>query len=87
MIADFFEFLLNGVFGFFEGFFSIFPEMPFDAEDLSQMMNLGMVSDVMGWVNYFLPLDIAAAIVALWSTAMMAYVGLKLALRYTGEIV
>lgn len=87
MIADFFEFLMNGVFDFFQGFFGLFPSMPFSAEDLSEMMGLNIVSQVLGWVNYFLPLDVASAILALWAAAMMAYIGLKLSIKYSEKIV
>lgn len=87
MIGDFFNFLTGAIFDFFNGFFSIFPQMPFDAQQVSDMMGLQIVATVLSWVNYFLPLDVAAATIALWSTAMMAYVGIKLALKYTEKIV
>lgn len=87
MIADFFEFLLNGVFDFLNGVLGILPHMPFDASQIQSWLHLSEVSTVMGWINYFLPLDVASSIVALWATALMAYVGVKLALKYTGEIV
>lgn len=86
MIADFLDMLVGGIFDFLGGFFSIFPQMPVSANDLNAYMDGGIVTTVLSWMNYFLPLDVASGIVALWATGMMAYVGLKLAMKYTGEI-
>ena len=87
MIADFLEFLANGVFDFLNGFFGLFPQMPVTGDEVEQMGSITLVQDVVGWVNYFLPIDIAAGILALWATAMMAYVGFKLAIKYSEKIV
>ena len=87
MISEFLNFLASSVFDFLEGFFSLLPAMPFTSTDLQSMLNTSLVAQVMGWVNYFLPLDIASSILALWATAMMAYVGLKLSIKYTGKII
>lgn len=87
MISDFFGFLIGGVFDFLSGLFGILPQMPFSADDVRAFLGVEIVDQALGWANYFLPLDIAAGILALWSTAMMAYVGVKLAMKYTGEIV
>ena len=87
MIADFFECLMNGVFDFLDGLFGILPQMPFDGAQIGQWLGLSELSTVLGWVNFFLPLDVASSIVAVWSAAVMAYVGIKLAMKYTGEIV
>lgn len=87
MIAVFIDFLMDGVFGLLNGFFSIFPKMPFSADDVSDYVSSDIVETSLAWANYFLPLDIAAAAVGLWAAVMMAYVGVKQALRYTGEII
>lgn len=87
MIASFFDFLLNGVFDFMAGLFGLLPRMPFSANDVRNLLGVDIVNTALGWANYFLPLDIAAGILALWSTGMMAYVGIKLAMKYTGEII
>lgn len=87
MIADFLEFLSNGIFDFLEGFFGLLPAMPFSADDLTDMMGFQIISNVLSWVNYFLPLDIAASMIALWCTALMAYVGLKLSIKYSEKII
>ena len=87
MIGDFLDMLASTIFDFLEGFFGLLPQMPFTANDLQSYLNVEMVSTVMGWVNWFLPLDVASSIVALWSTAMMAYVGLKLSIKYTGKLI
>lgn len=87
MISAFLEFLMNGVMSFMNGFFGLFPTMPDNIQQLRQMLGLDMVETVFGWVNYFLPLDIASSIVALWSAAIMAYVALKLGIKYTKAVV
>lgn len=86
MLISFFEMLANYVFDFLESFFAIFPPMPFDTTIISETLNLPLVATVFGWVNYFLPLDVASSIVALWTTAIMAYVGLKLAFKYSKDL-
>lgn len=87
MIAQFLDFLIGGVFDFLGGFFGLFPQMPDMTTGIRDMLGLELVSEVFGWVNYFLPLDIASSIVGLWSVAIMAYVGLKLAIKYAGDLV
>lgn len=87
MIASFFDFLLNGVFDFMTGLFGLLPRMPFSVNDVRAFLGIDIVNTALGWANYFLPLDVAAGILALWSTGMMAYVGIKLAMKYTGEII
>lgn len=83
MIASFIEMLVNSVFDFLGGFFTLFPSNPVDVDSLASTLNSDGVTAVYSWVNWFLPFDIAAPTVALWATAMMAYVGLKLAFRYS----
>lgn len=87
MIASFLDFLANGIFSFLDGFFSILPQMPISVSDLESLRSLQIVNTVLSWVNYFIPLSAASAIVALWATSMMAYIGIKLAMKYTGEVV
>lgn len=87
MISDFLDFLIGGVFDLLSGILGIFPQMPFTSDDLQQYMNVDLVSSVYGWINYFLPLDIASSIVALWATAMMAYIGIKMAIKYSVDVV
>lgn len=87
MLASFFETLFGYVFDFLNGFFGLLPVMPIDNQSISSMLNLPLMQTVFGWVNYFLPLDIASSIVALWTVGIMAYVGLKLAIRYSKELV
>lgn len=87
MIGDFLDFLIGGIFDLLHGIFGIFPQMPFGADELSEMMGLDIVATVFGWINYFIPLDVASSITALWATAMMAYIGIKLAIKYSTEII
>lgn len=87
MLTDFFDMLFGWVFEFLAGFFSLFPPMPIGNASISQFLSLPLVNTVFDWVNYFLPLDVASSIVAVWSAGMMAYVGIKLAMRYSNELV
>ena len=86
MIGDFFDFLGDSIFGFLNGLIGIFPEMPVDTEQIENLASTQIVGNVLGWVNWFLPLDVAAVIFGLWSAAMLTYLGIKMAMRYTGEI-
>lgn len=86
MIGDFFDFLGDNIFGFLNGILGIFPEMPIDTDQISSLAGTQIVGKVLGWVNWFLPLDVASVMLALWSTAMLTYLGIKMAMRYTGEI-
>ena len=86
MIGDFFDFLGNSIFDFFNGLLGIFPQMPVNTDELANLAGTRIVGQVLSWVNWFLPLDIASSILALWSVAMMTYLGIKMAMRYTGEI-
>ena len=87
MIASFLDFLADNVFGFINGILGIFPSMPVNTDELTTLSGFDIVGKVLSWVNWFLPLDIAASIIALWAVAMMTYLGIKMAMRYTGEIV
>lgn len=87
MIGDFLDFLIGGVFDLLHGLLGIFPQMPFGSEDVADLMAFDIVGEVYGWINYFLPLDIASSIVALWSAGMMAYIGVKLAIKYSTEVI
>lgn len=87
MLTSYFEMLFGYIFDFLNLLFQIFPPMPIDNDAIAQSLNLPMVATVFGWVNYFLPLDVASSIVALWSVGIMAYVGIKLAIRYSKELV
>ena len=87
MIGEFFNFLTNGVFGMINGLLGIFPTMPVNADQLVRLSGVELVGTVLGWVNWFLPLDIASAIIALWSVAMMTYLAIKMAIRYSNEVI
>lgn len=86
MIGDFFTFLVGGVFDFLSGMFGILPQMPIGTDDLTAITGNEILTTGLAWANYFLPLGWAASTVALWATGMMAYLGIKLAIKYSGEI-
>lgn len=87
MIGEFLNFLADAVFGFLNGIIGIFPQMPFEVGDYLDLSGVEMVHTILSWVNWFLPLDVAAAIIALWCTAMLAYLAVKMAMRYSEGIV
>lgn len=87
MIGEFFNFLADSVFGFINGLLGIFPEMTVNTDEIARLAGVDVVANVLGWVNWFLPLDIASSILALWAVAMGTYLAIKMAMRYTGEIV
>lgn len=86
MIADFLEFLAGGIFDFLNGLLGIFPPMTIDADVLTNYTGSGNVTGVLQWVNYFLPLDVAITLLGLWAVAMITYLGIKMAMKYTGEL-
>lgn len=76
--------MLSGVvFDLLGSIFSLLPSMPFDLNDLNILAGNEIVVTVLSWFNYFVPVQAMAAILALWSVAMMSYVGLKLAIKYS----
>lgn len=87
MIGNFFNFLANSVFDFINGLLGIFPKTPDVMQNVEQLSGVQTVATVLKWVNWLLPLDIASAMIALWAVAMFSYLGVKMALKYTGEIV
>lgn len=87
MIGEFFSFLAGSVFDFINGLLGIFPRVPDVTSQLVELSGVQSVITVLQWVNWLLPLDIASALIALWAVAMLSYLGIKMALRYTGEIV
>lgn len=85
MISDFLEMLAGTVFSLITKLFSVLPAMPFTTDDITQYMEDNLVVQALAWFNWLFPVDVAAAIIGLWSTAMLAYVGLKLAIKYSGR--
>lgn len=87
MIADFLNFLANGVFDFLTGLLSLFPHMPFTETTFEDFIQGDLVLTVLGWVNYLIPVRECATIVSLWAAGMMVYVSLKIAKNYATSIV
>lgn len=86
MITTFINFLVSSVYDFLHGVLGLFPQMPDSINIVRDLFGIEIVAQVYGWVNWFLPLDIASTIVGVWCTAIMAYVGIKLAIRYSAQI-
>lgn len=85
MIGQFFDYLLSGVFDFVGGIIGILPKFPMD--DIQDALNaVGAVETVLSWVNWFLPIDIASTIIAIWTTSMMAYITIKLGFKYANIV-
>ena len=86
MIAGFLNFLAGGVFSVLNMILDFFPSMPIDLEDLDELFGTNVVVEILSWVNYFVPVSVCCGIVALWATGMMAYVGLKMAIKYSESL-
>lgn len=84
MIADILNNLANGVIDLLIGLVNILPVSPDFTSELANLASVQIVISVMQWVNWFLPLDVAAAMIATWATAMMFYLGVKLAWKGSG---
>ena len=82
MIVQFFDMLAGTVFSVLNFVIVSLPSMPFGTSDLNSYMSNNMVLTVISWVNYFIPVQAATAIVAAWATAMTTYVGVKLSIKY-----
>lgn len=80
-------FLLDGVMAFLDGMLSTLPTLPPEILGaLDGFTGVSIVVEVLAWVNWFLPLSTASVVIALWGTAMMAYLGIKMAIRYSEGI-
>lgn len=86
MIADFFEMLSGVVFSVLNSIFDLLPVMPYGVSDLQAYMSDSIVGTMLSWMNYFLPIVPATAMISLWATGMMAYIGIKLAMKYSNRL-
>lgn len=85
LFAQFLDFLIGGVFDFLGSFIGILPHFPMS--DIKDAIDAyGAIEDVLCWVNWFLPVDIAATIITVWCTSMMAYVVAKLGFKYASMV-
>lgn len=82
MLTGFLDFLANGVFNLLQGLLGLFPQMPFGVQNFEQFASDNLFLTVMGWVNYFLPIQEATTIIALWAGGMMAYIAIKVPAKY-----
>lgn len=85
MFAQFLDFLIGGVFDFLGSFIGILPHMPM-SDIQGAITTAGTVQTVLAWINWFLPVDIAATIITVWCTSMMAYVVAKLGFKYASMV-
>lgn len=85
MIADFLQMLQGTVFELLAQILGVLPEMPIDVSSLDAYLTDNILYKVLQWLNWFLPLDAATAMVSLWAAAMMVYIGMKLAIKYSGR--
>lgn len=83
MISEFLEMMTDVVFDLLNKIFGIFPAMPFNIGSLEDQITNNIIYKSLQWMNYFLPIDMMLGTLALWSTAMMAYIGMKLAIKYS----
>lgn len=86
MIVNIIEMIAGAVFDFLNTIFGLLPEMPFGPDDLEIFQNDSIVMQALGWLNWLLPVQMAAGVVALWATAMLAYIGVKLSIKYSSKL-
>ena len=86
MISEFLQMMSDVVFDLLNKIFGIFPQMPFDISNLEEQITNNIIYKAIQWMNYFLPVDMMLGTLALWSTAMMAYIGMKLAIKYSERL-
>lgn len=89
MLSDFLDFLLNGIFGFLDGLLGIFPASPW--EEIEEAVSgfgqsLQIVQDVLAWINWLMPLNIAATITSIWIVAVFAYIAIKVGFKYAHSL-
>lgn len=86
MLVNFLNMLGGAAFDLIGKLFSILPAMPDSLSNVQQYMNDSLVGKVLAWVNWFLPLDVAGGIVAVWAAGMMAYVTFQVVSKYAGKV-
>ena len=62
--------VLNIIKAFFEKIYSLLPDSPFQAFFADKM---GPLSDMLGWINWFIPFDICFKLTEVWVMAIAAY--------------
>lgn len=87
MIANLFEVISGAIFNVLGTIFGMLPAMPYSVSDFIEYMDNNLVINMVSWMNYFLPIGEATAIISVWATAMMSYVGVKLAIKYGNRVI
>ncbi len=62
--------MLNIIKAFFEKIYDLLPDSPFQAFFADK---IGPLSDMLGWINWFIPFDICFKITEVWAVAIAAY--------------
>lgn len=83
MLAGFIDFLGSSVFNLIGLVLSVLPVMPDLSEYLADLGSNPIVSSVLGFVNYFLPIQTAVTIVSAWAGGMIIYIAVKQAVKFT----
>lgn len=78
MIDVIMEFLV----GMLEGVLSILPDSPF--KDIPN--DLGFFTDVMGWINYFVPVGTILSILTVYLGAVLIWYGVRWIMRFVQYI-
>lgn len=55
---------------FFTGIYDLLPDSPFQTFFADR---LGVISDMLGWINWFIPFDLCFKITEVWVTLIAAY--------------
>lgn len=84
MVADVINFILEGLVAAINALLSIFPDSPFRASIETMQSRLG--SQLLGYINYFLPVSEMLAILATWIVAISLYYVVSVILRWVKAI-
>lgn len=84
MIAQFLNFLSDSVFdllGTLLGVLAPASALNYQSQ-IYALMDNELVSTVLSWVNYFLPLGMASTVITAWGVVMIGYIAFKLVMSY-----
>ena len=89
MLATFLNFLSDSVFNLFDALFSVLA--PASATNYTGQIYLLMddeiVEKALSWVNYFLPISQAAAVIATWAAVMIGYLAYRVVMDTTRTVI
>ena len=84
IIADVINNILEGLVSFVNSLFSWWPDSPFRAPLEAMRSSLG--SEMLGYINYFLPISEFLAVLTGWVAAIVVYYSVSIVLRWLKAI-